>query len=334
MNVRARDDSFDNIRFLLIVCVVFAHLLEVCAPFRGSGHLYRLIYSFHMPAFLFLFGYFARYKPERILFGWVIPYAVFQTAYICFARYILGIDAALQYTTPYWLLWYMMVCIFYQLLLPLYETDSVRKQAVTLLVVFALSVLAGFDSSVGYYASLSRFFVFQPFFVLGHYWAGHAQRRESRPQTRGTLWRNIGICACVCISVAGLVAFGIPETTMYGSYPYSALGYSPWTRIFNGVMAVSWIAFLMCIVRPLLSRKIPVCTAIGQNTLSVFLLHGFIVKAVPVYAPELVSTPARVVLLTCAIVLGLGNPLVGRCMRWLCSDRWLKKITCRRGGNE
>ena len=32
----ARDDSLDNIRFVLIFSVVFAHLLEVCTPFPGK----------------------------------------------------------------------------------------------------------------------------------------------------------------------------------------------------------------------------------------------------------------------------------------------------------
>ena len=51
-----RDYSLDNVRFVLIFSVVFAHLLEVCTPFKGSSLIYKIIYSFHMPAFVFLFG--------------------------------------------------------------------------------------------------------------------------------------------------------------------------------------------------------------------------------------------------------------------------------------
>ena len=56
-----RDYSLDNVRFVLIFSVVFAHLLEVCEPFTGSWLIYKFIYSFHMPAFIFLFGYNVKY---------------------------------------------------------------------------------------------------------------------------------------------------------------------------------------------------------------------------------------------------------------------------------
>ena len=54
---KTREYGFDNLRGLLIVLVVLGHLLEICGSFPGAGFLYRTIYSFHMPAFLFLSGY-------------------------------------------------------------------------------------------------------------------------------------------------------------------------------------------------------------------------------------------------------------------------------------
>ena len=50
-----RDYQFDNIRLLLIFFVVFGHLLE---SFAIGSLLYRFIYSFHMPVFIFINGYF------------------------------------------------------------------------------------------------------------------------------------------------------------------------------------------------------------------------------------------------------------------------------------
>ena len=97
-----RDPSTDNVRFILIFLVVFAHLLEICKPFidtgmdngsgiiiYGSGVIYKTVYSFHMPAFVFLFGYHARFSPKRIVFRFLIPYFVFQTLYVLFAKHIL-----------------------------------------------------------------------------------------------------------------------------------------------------------------------------------------------------------------------------------------------------
>lgn len=88
----------DNVRFILIFLVVFAHLLETMKPDEGSANIYKAIYSFHMPALIFLFGYFARYNPTRIVFRWIIPYAVFQCAYLVFA--ILFLKMAGSYNLP------------------------------------------------------------------------------------------------------------------------------------------------------------------------------------------------------------------------------------------
>ena len=165
-----RDYAFDNIRFFLIVCVVFGHLLEVSGDFGGWNRgLYRLIYSFHMPAFLFLFGYFAKFSPKRVLFRWLFPYVIFQTLYLLFSRYVLQKEAVFQYTTPYWLLWYSLVCIYYQLLIPVYDVPQRYLQAALLLASFAIALFVGYVDFIGYPLSLSRFFVFQPWFLFGFY---------------------------------------------------------------------------------------------------------------------------------------------------------------------
>ena len=43
-----RNNRMDNIKFFLIFCVVFGHMLELV----DTGVWYKIIYSFHMPAFI------------------------------------------------------------------------------------------------------------------------------------------------------------------------------------------------------------------------------------------------------------------------------------------
>lgn len=54
-----RNDRMDNLRCLLIFLVVLGHFLGLIP---GAGGLYRIIYLFHMPAFLFLTGYFTHFN--------------------------------------------------------------------------------------------------------------------------------------------------------------------------------------------------------------------------------------------------------------------------------
>ena len=58
---KVREYSFDNFKGVLIILVVFAHLLGTVSRGVVAEGVYRLVYSFHMPMFIFLFGYFAKF---------------------------------------------------------------------------------------------------------------------------------------------------------------------------------------------------------------------------------------------------------------------------------
>ena len=116
---------------------------------------------------------------------------VFQTGYILFDRLTLGENTPLQFTTPYWILWYLMADILYHLLIPMYDTTDRKRQCLGLAVTFALSLMTGYDSTVGYRLTLSRFLVFQPWFLLGFTAAGAAGLGQCHP---GWNPENMGKC--------------------------------------------------------------------------------------------------------------------------------------------
>lgn len=78
MKKKTRISFFDNARFLLMVLVVFGHLLQ---PFtiqnQWYNKLYLFIYTFHMPAFIFISGYFSESFTENfciltLLYYWIL----------------------------------------------------------------------------------------------------------------------------------------------------------------------------------------------------------------------------------------------------------------------
>lgn len=69
-----REYKLDNLKFFLIFCVVFGHKLEL---FHAGG-LYKVIYFFHMPAFVFLSGYIAKFRPKKIVTSLICPYVFFS----------------------------------------------------------------------------------------------------------------------------------------------------------------------------------------------------------------------------------------------------------------
>ena len=59
VKVKERSLLFDNIKTVLIILVVLGHALEEISLEHEYGIIRACIYSFHMPAFIFISGYFS-----------------------------------------------------------------------------------------------------------------------------------------------------------------------------------------------------------------------------------------------------------------------------------
>ncbi len=271
---RARAWYLDNLRLLLIFLVVLGHTLEQIDGVIRTG-LFEVIYTFHMPAFLFLSGYFAKFRPKKLLTRLVIPYLVFQLLYSLFGALILyHTPVTVRFASPYWIMWYLMAMVIYTLLLPLLDALEQRRFAV--LGVSALTaLLAGFDSSIGYDLSLSRAVVFLPFFAAGYY-AGKGDfltafrgRRDLRlPLTLAGL-------AGIALQLVYLYLRKLPMAFFYGAMAYNLTDRGgPLDRLALGLFALCWILLL---VLHMPDREIPLLTDLGRSTMIIYLLHGFAV---------------------------------------------------------
>lgn len=274
-----RDDQMDNIRFLMIFFVVFGHLIET---FRGNDctdSIYRCIYTFHMPVFLFLSGYFARFKPKAAVRKILLPYIVFQCLYLAFEFFILHNKKKfnLQFTTPFWLLWYLLVLFVYTLLLPLFQTDKARVAFRNLMICIVLSLVVGFDTTIEYTLSLSRIFVFLPFFVAGHYCAVFSVRSVINQHRRLAAVCSGGII----LALEALIFFlQVPAFVFYGSLPYDRVDSNILIRLLFILCAFAWCVFFLAVVS---RKRLRIITGIGQRTLPVFLLHGFLKRVIQTF---------------------------------------------------
>ena len=62
---RIRSNSWDNIKGLLILLVVFGHCLWDLQDRHWNDLIVDGIYFFHMPAFVFVSGYFSKSERSR-----------------------------------------------------------------------------------------------------------------------------------------------------------------------------------------------------------------------------------------------------------------------------
>lgn len=282
-SMRQRDCQMDNLKCLLIFSVVLGHMLELFMSGSPGGKLlYLVIYSFHMPLFAFVTGVFARYHPEKIRNNMVYPYLVFQTLYLLFANSVLEKEADMQYTTPYWLLWYLFATIVWNLVLPLVQGENftLKKKTFLLLAAAAAAIFIGFDDKAGYYLSFSRIVEFFPYFLLGVYYRDVKGKIKSKIERKHFAFlKGSALLLMLCLAGYVLLLAGnveeIRSSWLYGSLSYENGDYTWQIRLTGMGAALAWLSFfLLCMPRV----RIPYITYIGAHTMPVYLLHGFVIK--------------------------------------------------------
>lgn len=165
-----RNKSIDGLKYILIVLVVLGHFIE---PSRYNNEficrLYSVIYSFHMPLFVFLSGYF--YKCRYIKSEWAKCLPLLEVCLISHIGFALIRDHSINIAnmisfsaTP---AWYLLSFITWRL----FTSMFIRK--VGSQKMFLLSIITSIVSFVmiikyGGLFSIMRTFQFYPYFMLGY----------------------------------------------------------------------------------------------------------------------------------------------------------------------
>ncbi|GER65842.1 putative membrane-bound acyltransferase YkrP [Weizmannia acidilactici] len=306
MSASQRSSYFDNAKFILIYLVVLGHLIS---PFKSQDNflftLYTVIFLFHMPAFILISGYFSKgYKKKGHLLKSfkkiLVPYFIFQSIYSIY-YYCTGEESKLtfNYLEPHWTLWFLLSLFFCNLLLHLFA----RFRWAGLAAASVIGIGIGYWDDAGSYLSLSRTFVFFPYFLLGHLLEPqHLQKIRNIPH--GSV---IGI---FILSAALLAAgFSFPKDAvpwLLGDTSYAGMGAEHW---FDGLIRLGQYGLTIIVILGfflLIPSKGYKWTNIGERTLYVYLLHGFIIKTMEVFASDnVLEWLAGNYLLLIAVPLGI-----------------------------
>lgn len=320
---------FENARGALVVLVVMGHALEsllLREPLARA--LYTAIYLFHIPAFAFLSGHLTRAELSRkslegIAWSLLAPLVIFQVLYVAFDAWVLGRGWGRHWLVqPYWLLWFLWSLACWRIMLPL-----LRRLPLPLGVSFALALGAGLLPWVGYLLGLSRTLVFLPCFVAGHlcpreWLTGNTS--AGRRALAMALFMTLGVG--VWAMATGRLAIPSPQW-LYGTAYYAALGVGPLTgmavrlALLCCALAFTWAVFVLC------PRNESALTRLGGQSLSPFLLHGFVVRGLEkIGGFSVFHGPIGVVLVLLGggiLAVLLSHPLVVRVTRPLWEPRRL-----------
>ncbi len=323
-----RDYRIDNLRCLLIVLVVFCHLLVVMSTGPLTGVLYQVIYVFHMPVFVFVTGYFARWRPQRIACGLLLPYVEFQLLACLWGNFLMGRVWWWGFTLlqPSWTLWYLLTCVFWYATTPLLtEVRTPRARLAVVAAAFAASIAIGWVPWAADAYDLSRMVVLYPFFCAG-FFAGK-MGLSARIDALGS-GRRVRLCTVFAALVAVLMVLHYahgpcPKEVLYRNTPY-ANSWECEARVIVQLAAGAWCALLV-VMTP--GRHLSPASMVGRNSISVYLLHPWCIRilrfAPPLPGGELVQVPAALALAV-VLALALGNDRVCKVFRHVFCGGWLK----------
>lgn len=270
----SRDAKIDGLKFLMIYCVVLAHI-----RYNDYGlELNKMIYAFHMPVFIFLSGYLTSLKAtmEKRL-SWckhtLIIYVFAQIFHLLLALasgYVLMVmkkepfDSLSLIRTylvvPGFTLWYLL-CLIYWRLAVWYLSRWVSDRwlfAGSLVLAFA----AGFVP-VDEVFSFQRAFSFFPFFVLGWIF-----RKKSMLQPLERIHAGYAVVALV----VGLAAARFLPAYM-PKFHYAGLD-SLWLRMVQTALAVG---LCMAIIRVSRASWVARFAPLGKYTLWIYIGHSFLI---------------------------------------------------------
>lgn len=306
-----RSKFFDNAKFILIFLVVFGHMIS---PLKEHDKilftLYTVIYLFHMPAFIFISGYFAKSfrKKGYLLKSFqkiLLPYFLFQIIYSV-VYYLIGKEETIEFDflQPHWSLWFLLSLFFWNLML--YVFARLKWKGFFIAVILGIGI--GYVDQVGSFLSLSRTFVFFPYFLLGYLFNG--------PLLKNIIRTKFSVPVGILILSMTLIIFGLDLSKesvawLLGDESYQTMGGEQLTDgLWRGIQYMCTILVIFGFFSLIPSNQYKI-TKIGERTLYVYLLHGFIIKTIQSVLPDVFLENYFFLLMISLIVcLTLGSFLI------------------------
>ncbi|MGW0902457.1 acyltransferase family protein [Streptomyces sp. NPDC002853] len=319
---KQRDAFFDNAKYLAIVLVAMAHAWEPLTDgSRAAEALYMTVYTFHMPAFILISGYFSRSfdmrsdRLKRLVTGVAVPYVIFEVAYTFFKRYADDDPTQpISLLDPWYLTWFLVALFVWRLTTPLWKL--VRWP---IPLALAIAVLATISPDIGDDLDLQRVLQFLPFFVLGLFMKPEHFQLVRR--------REVRLLSVPIFASALLLAYWAgPRMTSAWFYRRDSaqeLGAPWWAGVVMTLALFGCSAILTACFFAWVPRRKMWFTVLGAGTLYGYLLHGFLAKGSRFWGwfenYEWMHTPVGQVivsLVAAAVVTLLCTPPVQRMFRF------------------
>ena len=280
---RKRDYYFDNVKFVMIVCVILGHTLAHLGRTRLGVAVDSWLYFFHMPVFIFVSGFFSKRSETR---KFVESELKILETFLIFSLIHIAIRNTWSwrgFVFPQWSLWYLMSLIWFRAIIQAVGRVTVKWLAISVVI----SVLVGFIP-IGGALSFQRTFAFLPFFFAGNYLKNNnallAKIRQVNPYLA---------IAFLLILFIGVLVVDLPFKRLlelrfsYKTFSYP-LAVSALLRM--GLFSLSAFASI-CVLRLIPRERITWVSEQGAHTLLYYLYHTLIIIALELIEKKFFALP-------------------------------------------
>ncbi|MGO1948391.1 MAG: acyltransferase family protein [Mycobacteriaceae bacterium] len=311
-----RNHRLDRAKGVLIFTVVLGHLLARTAPWDSD--VLRapmiLIYAFHMPAFIFLAGITAKSSrlAERVLFFLVLLATVLPLMWGW--MWIFGLDPDYTFLTPFWYTWFLLSMAWWMITVPLIERFPRAALVISLMTGLFGAAVPNIDSEF----AIARTLVFWPFFVIGKLYGAQILHWAGRLTVR---WKLVLTLAAVA-TVGYFYVIDPEKEWFYGNQRFTNLDVSiPEGAVFRLILGAGALLMTLTLLVWTGNRE-STLAAIGRHSLSVYVLHGFVVRALEPVLDGSLDTYGPLVVFCICLVLAL---LTTWLLAWEPLDRALRR---------
>lgn len=311
--MKNRDASIDMLRGIAIVLVVFGHVIQsIYSPDSyDQNWIFKVIYSFHMPLFMFISGYLAGYKKELTV-NWllnravrlVVPFVVWiPISYLIKGgRTLKGLAVAFYqvYRDPsdggLWFLWVLFLCCvilfvieninakIYQCFLKNKVRFSDFKELgvefifvlIELMLFAVLWSITGFTTTLGFRLCCKEII----FFISGYYVCKYIQANKERKLSSNRRWQILFYILFPFMVIfwdrLHFVTFYDVLDQWIGTNSVLRLIILPLEVAYYYVVSFMGIGFVWNLTKSIRNKTVTnILKNIGRYTIEIYILHTY-----------------------------------------------------------
>lgn len=265
--------KWDNLKFGLIYFVVLGHFIAI---FKSDSSFLRglqfFIYTFHMPAFLFVSGLFSKRTINERRYDKILPYFflyIFMKAFRFVVNFFIhGKASNFDFFSESGVPWFALT-LFLCYLVTIVFSGFNRKYL--LIMAVGIGIMAGYDAQLGDFLTGMRLFTLYPFFLAGYC-------IPIQKVTDITAHKTVKVLSAVMLAGVLVCSF-ILESRIYdklgflkGKACYKVLEMLPYGGVYRGIYYVVALMLVLAVIALTPSVNC-IFTQWGGRTLQVFALH-------------------------------------------------------------